>query len=319
MNRILKKRMWLSGASLLAILLASAHANAITFGTGGFEFVIPVTGFYDFSVGGAEGSSGSGFGAGGGRGALVGGELFLDAGTTLGVIAGGLAGYGSSYRPLGQGTGGGGGGSFVFDVHSDKPASLLFAAGGGGGNGFGGTSGGPGIGGGGSPSGYTIGGGGGGYTGPGRYVGPDAPNPTGYFGVWATAGAANYFFFAGPVPGGRGQLLCSVDLGFCSAAGEDGGFGGGGGSGYDNGGGGGGSPGGAGGHAGGGGYGGSSYVTNSALDPFGITGGNSGAGSVSIDFVGSPVPEPSTWAMMLTGFGLLSGMLIRRGKKTTTA
>jgi PEP-CTERM motif len=328
MNRVLKKRMWLAGASLLAIVLGSGDANAVVFGTGGSEFVIPATGFYNFSVGGAQGSAGSGAGVGGGNGALVGGELFLDAGTTLGIIAAGLAGYGSSYRPLGQGTGGGGGGgSFVFSV-SSLPASLLFAAGGGGGAGFFGGSGGPGIGGGGRGTGYGIfgfGGAGGGYTGPGRYVGPHGPyftpNPAGYFGIRATGGAANSFFYSIGTPGGRGQLLCGGVFGSSRRAdGEDGGFGGGGGSGYDNGGGGGGSPGGAGGsnYGDSGGQGGYSYVINTARNAFGITGGNSGAGFVSIDFVGSSVPEPSTWAMMLAGFSVLGAMLLRRGRKGIT-
>src|SRR5258708_6871059 len=49
MNRILQKRMWLAGASLLAILLGSGDANAVVFGTpGGEEYVIPSTGYYDF-------------------------------------------------------------------------------------------------------------------------------------------------------------------------------------------------------------------------------------------------------------------------------
>jgi PEP-CTERM motif len=328
MNCNFKKRMWLAGASLLAIVLGSGDANAVVFGTGGSEFVIPATGFYDFSVGGAQGSAGSGAGTGGGNGALVGGELFLDAGTTLGIIAGGLAGYGSSYRPLGQGTGGGGGGgSFVFNVSPPKfPASLLFAAGGGGGNAFGRGGGGPGIGGGGGGSGYGIfgfGGGGGSYGGPGRFVGPKGPyytpNPAGYFGIRASGGAANYVYYSAVISSGRGQLLCGGAFGFsCRADGEDGGFGGGGGSGYSSGGGGGGSPGGAGGNEVGAGHGGYSYVTSLARDTFGITGGNSGAGFVSIDFVGSSVPEPSTWAMMLAGFSWLGGMLVRRGRKGIT-
>jgi hypothetical protein len=324
MNRGLKKRMWLAGASLLAIVLGSADANAVVFGTGGSEFVIPATGFYDFSVGGAQGSAGSGFGPGGGKGALVGGELFLDAGTALGIIAGGLAGYGSSYR-LEEGTGGGGGGgSFVFNV-SSLPASLLFAAGGGGGSNFEG-GGGPGIGGGGR-GGYGIfgfGGGGGGYTGPARFVGPHGPyytpNPAGYFGIRATGGAANYVYYSAGISSGRGQLLCGGAFGSsCRADGEDGGFGGGGGSGYNYGGGGGGSPGGAGGNSGRGGQGGYSYVTSLARDTFGITGGNSGAGFVSIDFVGSSVPEPSTWAMMLAGFAGLGWLAHTRGRKTSPA
>ena len=62
-----------------------------------------------------------------------------------------------------------------------------------------------------------------------------------------------------------------------------GGYGGGGGGGYNGGGGGGGAPG------GGEDRGGYSYVIKTALDPFGITGGNPGAaGYVSIEFVAVP-------------------------------
>ena len=98
--------------------------------------------------------------------------------------------------------------------------------------------------------------------------------------------------------------------------GPTGGFGGGGGGGYDGGGGGGGAPGGAPGSRFGDGRGGYSYVIGTALNSFGITGGNiSGAnGYVSIE----AVPEPSTWAMMLAGFSALGGILLRRGRKGIT-
>jgi PEP-CTERM motif len=330
---MMKKRMWLAGASLLAIVVGSEAANAVVFGfTGsGAEYVIPSTGWYDFRVAGAQGGlSGVGNGY---NGAVVGGELFLGAGTILGITAGGQAEYGSSYRPLGEGTGGGGGGgTFVFNVVPKYSAALLFAAGGGGGFAFDGGGGGPGIGSGGSSTGYQRGGGAARYTSPPRFVGPNGPyytpNANGFFGRRALPGAYSYFTFFEGVPGGQGQLLCGGSFGgslnACREAGENGGFGGGGGSGYDNGGGGGGSPGGAGGSGSGdfgsyfsGGHGGYSYVTSLARDAFGITGGNSGAGYVSINFVAAP--EPSTWAMMLAGFSLLSGMLVRRGKKPTRA
>jgi hypothetical protein len=90
-----------------------------------------------------------------------------------------------------------------------------------------------------------------------------------------------------------------------------GGYGGGGGGGYEGGGGGGGTPGGA---SGSGGY---SYVIKTALDPFGITGGNPGVnGYVSINAV---VPEPSTWAMTLAGFAGLGWLARTRGRKTSPA
>ena len=154
MNCILQKRMWLAGASLLAIVLGSGDANAVVFGdAGNFEYTIPTTGWYDFRVAGAHGGS-DGSPVGGGAGALVGGELFLAAGETLDLLVGG--------GPVGIGLdgsgGGGGGGSFV------DPGSVLFAAGGGGGADFGSRDGGaPGIGYGGHPAGPASYGGTGGW------------------------------------------------------------------------------------------------------------------------------------------------------------
>jgi hypothetical protein len=70
----------MAGASLLAIVLGSGDANAVVFGgPGGGGYTIPTTGYYDFRVAGADGGGGDGVGFGG-IGAVVGGELFLDAG-----------------------------------------------------------------------------------------------------------------------------------------------------------------------------------------------------------------------------------------------
>ena len=57
MKRILKKRMWLAGASVLAIVLGSGAANAVVFGFTGSatQYIIPSTGWYDFAVAGAQG------------------------------------------------------------------------------------------------------------------------------------------------------------------------------------------------------------------------------------------------------------------------
>jgi hypothetical protein len=110
--------MWLAGASLLAIVLASGDANAIVFGSPGGDYIIPTTGYYDFRVAGAQGGAS---GSLGGYGAVVGGELFLQAGTTLDVVVGGYSGNAGTLG--GNGSGGGGGGSFI------DPGSLLFAAG----------------------------------------------------------------------------------------------------------------------------------------------------------------------------------------------
>ena len=217
----------------------------------------------------------------------MGGDLYFSAGDTLDILVGGPGESGA--RGNGYG-GGGGGGSFVFD------GALLFAAGGGAGSVWNSVSvgGNPGIGSGGYPAGqasYGGGGGGGVANGPPFGQAPPDQQPA-QSGSFPNGGAGACCFFLG---------------------GPSGGYGGGGGGGYNGGGGGGGAPGGA---AGQGGY---SYVIKTALDAFGITGGNSGVnGYVSIDFIGSSVPEASTWAMMLTGFSALGGMLLRRGRKGIT-
>jgi hypothetical protein len=125
MNCILQKRAWLAGAPLLAIVLGSGDANAVVFGGLGGDYIIPTTGYYDFRVAGADGGgSETPFG---GAGAVVGGELFFDAGDTLDIVVGGVGGNGNTGNIYG---GGGGGGSFVFG------GGLLFAAGGGAGSNF---------------------------------------------------------------------------------------------------------------------------------------------------------------------------------------
>ncbi len=282
MNRILNKRIWLAGASLLAIVLGSGDANAVVFQLpGSFDYIVPSTGWYDFRVAGAQGG-GPGDNLAGASGAVVGGELFLGAGNALDIVAGGAGGQAGCYNGCGAG---GGGGSFVF---RGGAGSLLFAAGGGAGAPWESATGNPGVGYGGHPGGVaSYGGGGGGGL-------PQGPIGV-YHGVPATSGS---------FPNGGDGF---VGLG---GVGPSGGYGGGGGGGYGGGGGGGGAPGGAPGH---GGY---SYVIKTALDAFGITGGNSGVnGYVSIDFIGSSVPETSTWAMMLAGFSTLGGMLLRCGRK----
>ena len=279
MNRILKKRMWLAGASLLAIVLGSGDANAQVINSG--SFILPARGWYDFTVAGAQG------GNGGGLCAVVGGELFFNAGAILSVVVGGV---GERAYSIANGYGGGGGGgSFVFGS-----GNLLFAAGGGGGRDFFDFSSGPaddpGIGNGGRQGG-NYGGGGGGGIGTGGLGLPLPPNAIpAQSGQWPSGGAGAVGYW--------GQ-------------GPSGGYGGGGGGGYNGGGGGGGAPG------GGEDRGGYLYVIKTALDPFGITGGNPGAaGYVSIEFVA--VPELSTWAMMLAGFSALGGMILRRGRKPIT-
>src|SRR6202046_289053 len=211
MNRIAQKRIWLAGASLLAILLASGDANAVVFGRPGeVDYIIPTTGYYDFKVAGGQGGGDSADALfdGGGDGALVGGELFLTIGTTLDIVVGEES-SGSGLNGSGYG---GGGGSFV------DPGSLLFAAGGGGGAGFfTGGPGSPGLGSGGAPGGPASYGGGGG-------AGVPEDFPGTYFGggLPATGGSFPY--------GGQGAQACFASGGCFPAAGV-GGFGGGGGRG----------------------------------------------------------------------------------------
>ena len=267
------------------VLLASASIAALMMGiveAGAEVFIVPATGWYDFAVGGAPG------GGPGGDGALVGGELFLTARTTLDIVVGDAGGGAFAF---GNGSGGsGGGGSFVFGA-----GGLLFAAGGGGGGAFVGGAGGPGIGSPGGTGSYNGAGGFGvprGYPGTGPDYVPGLPAQSGSF-----------------PNGGQGAQACFA-TGGCFPVAPRGGYGGGGGAGYGGGGGGGGALGGAAGQGG--------YSVFSGRDSFGITGGNPGNGYVSIDFVGSSVPESSTWAMMLAGFSALGGMLLRRGRKAIT-
>jgi hypothetical protein len=59
-----------------------------------------------------------------------------------------------------------------------------------------------------------------------------------------------------------------------------------------------------------------SYVTSTARDAFGITGGNAGIdGYVSINFVAAP--ESSTWAMTLAGFAGVGWLAYLRRRKRT--
>src|ERR1700733_9554103 len=86
-HRSILARSLMAGASLLAIVLGSGDANAVVFGgPGSDEYIIPSTGYYDFTVAGAQGGPS---GKVGGLGAIVGGELFFEAGDTLDILAGG--------------------------------------------------------------------------------------------------------------------------------------------------------------------------------------------------------------------------------------
>jgi hypothetical protein len=220
--------------------------------------------------------------------------------TSLWAAAGGaeLATGGGGGPPPPPG-GGGGGGSFVFRGDGYLNGGLLFAAAGGSGIEFGTSIGFPGIGSGGHPAGPASYGG---FAGGGVAIngnpGPVPPQQPAQPGSFPYGGAGACCYFGG---------------------GPSGGFGGGGGGGYYGGGGGGGA-------SGVGGYGGGySYVIKAARKAFGITGGNMSGytrngfganGYVSINFAGS-APEPSTWAMTLTGFAGLGWLARLRRRKLT--
>jgi hypothetical protein len=123
----------------------------------------------------------------------------------------------------------------------------------------------------------------------------DAIGPVGYGGNGpGTSGG-----FGGNFPNGGAA-------GFGGGGGGDGLGGGGGGSGYSG---------------GGGGFlfsgGGGSYLASLFTDPVLTAGANSGDGSISITSLTPAVPEPSTWAMMATGFAGIGWLALRRKRKTS--
>lgn len=335
-------KLFLLAAGVAATMLPPV-AEAITFSpTVDYEtFTAPTAGNYRFVVKGASGGGGltlpfSSITTYGGTGVVLTSILNLAAGEVFHIVVGTQGSYGSDW-----GGSGGGGGSFAVS------ASNMVIAGGGGGagvlfdgqNGQTGTSGGNGwsrgggVGGYGGNGGYYGGGGGGGglygagfegdryednrggqtfYGGFGGEGGQDLRNAYSgalsngdYFGLQGGAGTGYYSLYPGP-PAGYHHFY-----------GGPGGFGGGGGASWFGGSGGGGGFSGGGGGGGGsgtsGGGGGGSISTGTILS-FGT---NVGDGEISIDFVSS-VPEPSTWAMLLSGFGLI-GFALRRNRRRTVS
>ena len=69
----------------------------------------------------------------------------------------------------------------------------------------------------------------------------------------------------------------------------------------------------------GGGGGSGSFVSELLGTGFEMAGANSGNGYVSIDLATPAVPEASTWAMMLAGFGGMGAMALRMRRKTKLA
>lgn len=267
----------------LALSGSSAYADSIGYTGSETTYTITVTGTYDIDAAGAQGGDGRSTADAGGLGAIIDGDVFLTAGTELGIVVGGVGGNGET-TTFG---GGGGGGTFVFVVGATNP---LIVAGGGGGAveccadggdaqlgtaGAAGSGTNPGVGG-------TNGDGGTGGTAEGSGGGG-----AGWFSN-GTDGAGGYNGFGGFGPpsfaGGTGFLI------------NPGGFGGGGGGSIGSGGGGGGySGGGGGGYSGGGGgsFEDDSVTLNTA------TVGNIGNGYVDITAV---APEPGSVVLLGLGF-----------------
>jgi PEP-CTERM motif len=282
----------LSASALLFSALAlggGARAATFDFTDSVQSYDVLTTGIYDITASGAQGGFESG-------GAVIGGDVKLTAGETLIILVGG---------ETAAHTVGGGGGTFV----SLSPAGpgdldnlLVVAGGGGGGGGNGGLD---------LASGAGTGEGGAGEGGAG---GGGFLSPGGVAVFTSTTGGDGYS--GGIAAGGAGE----------NGAGGDGGAGGGGGTIlggglYYYGGGGGGYTGGSGGlscECSTGGGGGSSYLAASATEVLSIAGGNLGDGSVTVDFVGPAVPEPSTWPMLLIGFAGLGFVAYRPSRGPTS-
>jgi hypothetical protein len=293
------RKILLGGASCLAILGAAGEASAISFvdtTPGVSSFTAPTTGSYTISVWGAQGGAGySGYTAGGGA-TFVGGlgygqreSFHLTAGETVSLYVGAKGGDGGTG---GIPSGGGGGGASAVLLYADA-AGMISGGGGGGGS----------LGAGYNGQAVSFGGAGGAGGGPGGGPGGIAGSP-GYYSMTGAPGGG--LGTAGPGPyAGRGFF----DGGAGGAGAAYGGAGGsgfaGGGGGFFGGGGGGGFSGGGGGNKYGGGGGGSYDVGGIGQTALAYKAGN---GEIEIS---SSVPEPSTWAMMLGGFGF-TGYVMRR-------
>ncbi|WP_353199010.1 PEPxxWA-CTERM sorting domain-containing protein [Sandarakinorhabdus sp.] len=274
----------LAGASLAA--LASTAAEAVTFNyTGAAQsYTITQTGIYTLGAAGAQGG-----GDQGGLGAFVFGRLSLTSGTVLNIIVGGK-GLGATAGSSTYG-GGGGGGTFIY---TDLSTPHAIAAGGGGD--YSGNSGGYGrayTGGGTTNSEYSGGtGGSGGQGGSTAYGGGG--------GGWLSDGGSRAGRGGRGGPNGFNGGSGDAKTGYHGGFGGGGGFSGGGGSYYT------------------GGGGGGSFLAASATNTVLTAGINSGDGSASIDLFSAAggVPEPSSWAMLITGFGGVGAMLRRRRLRT---
>ncbi len=318
------KTTWIMASAMLTILGCAPSEAAVPLGDVS-TYEITNTGTYALTVAGAQGGYNVGNPTIGGPGALISGDVYLYAGTVLSYLAGGA---GSQQGGDGGSGGSGGGMSFV----AIGTAPLIVAGGGGGSYWFSGIGGAGQIG--------TAGGG----INPGTN-GQGAPGPGGGAGWFSDGGSgvpASELFggggHSGPTwAGGDGYLGGDAPFPGVPGPGAPGGYGGGGGGGYSCGGGGGGYSGGGGATGSnpfndtcGAGGGGGSYISPLVFNVVAIEGGNSGPiatfpglgfqysayvvdGFVTI----SSVPEPSTWAMLLMGFGCI-GLMLRSQKRRLT-
>jgi hypothetical protein len=271
-------------ASVAALLPAgAAEAQTVNFTTPGVNtYTVPSAGYYTLSATGAEGGDGS---FGGGTGATVSGNYYLNAGDQLTLI---LGVHGEKAVAL---RGGGGGGTGVVLNGSN----LLLVAGGGGASGNG-------------PSRR-------GYGGTGLLSTPQGGTGLGDAGGGGGYGAAGGAVSCSGSGGGAGMLTATANGGVaCSGSGSNGGdgFGAGGAGGmsgtdYILGGGGGYAGGNAGMQGGGGGY---SYYNPSGSN-FTVTPGILGGGSTSSDYDGtaSITPVPVT-INTITGSPFIPGSSI---------
>jgi hypothetical protein len=276
----------------------SARADTFDFTGSVVSFGAPTAGTYSIVAAGARGGI-SGGGTPGGLGAVISGDVFLTAGTTLDIVVGGTPLPACGYpKGCSDGGGGGGGGSFVFEPFAIQP--LVVAGGGGGGAESNLVVGGPGQTG---TNGESAGGAGGiGGGGGGGGGGFDANGAGGGGAGWfGSGGDAN----VGDDLDGTGGLGAPV---FAGGGGfyADGGFGGGGGDGYNGAGGGGGYSGGGGGTdlSSGSGGGGGSYLDPSFTDTTLLGGVNAGDGYVTITEI-TTAPEPASLVLLATLIGAI--------------
>lgn len=285
------KKLLFLGSVLLVVAASNPTANATSFdfaySGSSVNFTIPTTSVYQILAFGAQGGTVNFLGTvgEGGRGAEIGGDFVLPAGTGLQIAAGG------SGKAVGGTSGGGGGGSFVIG-----PGNMpLIIAGGGGGAG--------------RIDGMAL-------SGQGGLTGRDGGGNGGTNGNGGSAGCCRGgggggggFFSAGddafPADATGGGAFPSLDGGFLG-----GGFGGGGGSS-------GGGAGGGGGYAGGGGGersaqvdgpsgGGGSF--DAGANPILVTDFRTGNGEVIITEISAAIPEPASLALLAVGLFSLAAL-----------